>query len=236
MLNVFFIFSSAKKDGDDFKKYRASKNVEEKERMYNKFDVHTLYFVDGGFTFANPPSYQRGHKAVTKVVTKVPIMERFLGKAGTSAQQDNSESDSDPDDPPQKDSPQDDDNAEDDDSQSDSNPDDPPHNDEDDDRVSDVDQDSDDSQKLRIDTQQDESSVPLVQPEPEKVPDVPVLDWQMIHKLLVHLQPVLLVQLVQLLVHLESVLRLQLAKDLHLLLLQETKVLQLVIHVHADLG
>ena len=41
MLNVFFIFSQAKNDEGDFNKY-ASKSVQEQQRMYEKFDVHTV--------------------------------------------------------------------------------------------------------------------------------------------------------------------------------------------------
>ena len=94
MLNVFFIFSQAKKDEDNFKKY-ASKSEEEKQRMYQKFDVHTKYFVDKGFSFTNPPEYSSGHRKVAKVAIKVPLMARFLSQPSTSAQKE----DCDPDDP-----------------------------------------------------------------------------------------------------------------------------------------
>ena len=90
MLNVFFLFSQAKKDEGDFNKY-ASKSVEEKQRMYQKFDVHTKYFVDKGFSFRNPPEYSSGHRQVAKVATKVPLMAMFLSQASTSAQKEDSE-------------------------------------------------------------------------------------------------------------------------------------------------
>ena len=94
-------------------------------------DKVDLNFIDKGFSFTKPPDYSTGHRPVTKVVNKVPLMARFLGQASTSAQQEDSESDTDPDDPPHKESCQDDEAV---------------------DRVSHGEEDSDDSQKLIIDT------------------------------------------------------------------------------------
>ena len=79
MFNVFFIFSRAKKDEENFNKY-ATKSVEEKQRMYKKFDVHTKYFFDQGFSFTKLPEYSKGHKAVKKACVLKCILSLLLCK------------------------------------------------------------------------------------------------------------------------------------------------------------